>query len=641
MVIAGRWRRGCASAPRCNTGGVDSYLADLDRALRWAERATDAAATPDDRATYRTLEIHYLLAKATLSTIAANVPAPLMSALVRGGVWSFTTALTYARAIADPLGRARALTALARLPAPTDVDRPLLLTQASVAAAAVGDTMDRAWAFAALIPCAPTDHRPALFDKAMAAADRLHRTAQAWLLSRLAHHVPDLVRERLLALARSERVDTIELSALSQALPPVPDLRDPLRTQVTGLRDPRRRLCLLIILANGASEQERAALLTEASALAATLDRSPNATEPGRLVSSLLRTGDSELGPTAVRALLAGLPDAERRPALDALLVALHAGKAAHAETTRLALPYLPDEARPPLVAQVLGDDPTLTNLQALAPWLPAPLLTRAVTMACAETTTAFRTHALTDLAPHLPADLLRHALGLVVELDTPTQRAYALVRLAPRLQENELLAVLRVIEAVVDPDDRALLLSNLTEHLPLAMLQQVFDALPDEANPVSWVAALIALAARLSGADRDRLTAAALDAARHVQLRQPELHGLLDDVTDPRSIWAVMALQSSLDSRRPGEDRMGLADVLHLVPRTAVDRAIPIARAMEGMCERSHALATLVLCAPESSRAALLLDALRAACADHFHLDGLNGLNGVFCRIDERLAAR
>jgi transcriptional regulator with XRE-family HTH domain len=269
-------------------GSIEAYLADIDRARRCAERGTDSASTPEGLATHRALEMLYHVVKATLTTIAAKVPASLMSALVRRGVWSIDTALTYAHTITDPLARTRALAALARLPAHPDVDRQLLLTQTEVAAAAVPDDEERAWAFAALIPVSPSADRPDLFEKTMAAADEADQETHVWTLSRLARHIPDLVRDRLLAIARSERVNTDTLLALAQAIRWVPELRPPVDAQIGQLPWPSWRLCYLITRLPGTTEPERTTLLTEIRAAAAELDPTIAATGSSTESSDLL-----------------------------------------------------------------------------------------------------------------------------------------------------------------------------------------------------------------------------------------------------------------------------------------------------------------------------------------------------------------
>lgn len=343
--------------------------------------------------------------------------------------------------------------------------------------------------------------------------------------------------------------------------------------------------------------------------------------------------GDPHLRREAVQVLLAQLPDGDRPAALDLLITTLRARNYADASLAGLALSYIPAEGHPAVLAQLLGDDPDMSGLCTLAPYLPEPLLTRAVESACADMSTESRARAFEDLAPHLSSELLRHALDLVLELDTPTQRADALVRLAPRLPETELLAVLAEVGDVDEPDNRALLLPVLAEHLPTKAMSTALELLPDDANPIYRAATLIVVADRLSGAERDSLTTRALAAAKEVPFGLPELHDLLDGVTEVHRIWPVMALQAALDSGRRGRDPLGLAGLAHRVPRSSVDRAVPIARAIEDSCQRAHALATLVLCTSGSLQTTLLVEALHAACAEHHHPDG------TFCLIEKRLA--
>lgn len=625
-------------------GFAHHYLADVDRAWRCAQRTTDHATEVEELAASRALEMHYALVTSSVVGIAANVPTPLLSAMVQRGVWSFATAWAYCGMVANPLGRARALAALARLPAPPGIDRALLLTHASVAAAAVEKGTDRAWIFAALIPCVPADDRPALFEAAMAATGGRPQSP-VWLLARLARHVPDLVRPSLLADAHSKPALATDISALVLASRWLPELRAPLRARIAELHHPHWQMCLLLSMLIGASEPERSGLLADAQTLAAELNASVDgagaaartaetANKLTDLLAALLSDrGDDELRIDALRALLAELPEDDQQAVINTVVATVRRrGPTVDAALARLALSHLSDSDRPALINEVIGNDTDVNALCTLAPFLPHHHLDHAVDLACGLTSETLRGRALDKLAPHLPVDLLRRALQTVLELDTPAQRAKALVRLAPHLTAPGRQRVLAVASEVDDSDTRVDLLTDLAACLPPASVPAIVDVVPPDASPLARVTIFSQLAARTVSPLREKITTQLLDAARAVSLHSSELRSLLEGLTDPRRIGAVFVLQQSLDSPRHAVDDTTLVALAPVLPAGTVDRAAHIVRAMSSACQRSHGFTTLTFCTQGPPRAALLSDAVQAACADHDHDDA------TFCHVESRL---
>ncbi|WP_071049939.1 NB-ARC domain-containing protein [Pseudofrankia sp. BMG5.36] len=512
-------------------GWSHHYLADIDRAWRCARRATDRATEPEELASSRALEMHYALVTSSVVGIAVNVPTPLLSALVQRGVWSFATAWAYCGMVADPLARARALAALARLPAPPGIDRALLFTHASVAAAAVNEATDRAWAFSALIPCVPAEDRPTLFEAAMAATGG-RRRSPVWLLARLARHVPYLVRHELLTVARSEDALATDISALVLASRWLPELRSPLRARIAELRNPHWRMCLLLSMLSGASGPERSLLLADAQSLAVELNASVDKTGAavratgaadgltGLLDALLSDRGDNELRLDALRTLLAELPKDDQPDVIDTVVTAVRRrGPAVNTALARLALSLLPAADRPALTHEIIGEDTDVNALCTLAPFLPHRHLARAVDLACRLTSKTRRGRALDQLAPHLPVDLLRHALQAVLDLDTPAQRAEALVRLAPHLTAPGRQQAFAAASEVDDPDTRVDILADLVTCLPSASLSAIADAVPPGTSPLAQVTIFSALTVRARGPLQENITTQLLDAARAVPL--------------------------------------------------------------------------------------------------------------------------
>ncbi|MET7397757.1 NB-ARC domain-containing protein [Dactylosporangium sp. NPDC005572] len=545
-------------------GWTDHYVATLDRARRGAVG--------------RPLELRYALMQASLVSFAGCVPAPLVAALVRVGIWSFAQAWTYAGMITGPRDRTRVLAAVARLTEPGSDERRRFVAGAADAAPEVSDEADRAWVYASLVPLAADAAGMATLALNAAADDTKHAL---WILARLAGHVPDLVRDRLLAELDREDWLTVDLHPVAVAARHLPELRAPLRARIREVSQADSRLYL--------------------EALA-----DP---DPDRFDAVLAGRGAGSLRTAAVAVLLAARPTAERVAAVAAVDDAGLAG---------VALPYLDDSARDALFARCAG-----RKLDELAPYLPHRLLAAEVDRACALTPGSRQADVLDRLAPHLPPDLVRHALESLVRLDTPEQRAAALVRLAPLLPEARHHHVVAALRAVTRPDVRAGLIVSLVRHVPAALRAELCDLVPPDAEPLRRVMALSSLATHASGARRRDLTRAAAEAHRQVDLGHPELRRLTDGIdTDPLALWSAVLLQLRLDDWRGPSSRGDLAALAAHVPAATVETAVRLAHEIDDGCRRSHAFAALVLCTSGPAAATLLRHAVEAACGPHGHGD-------------------
>src|SRR5690348_14047954 len=109
------------------TGNVASYRQQVVRRIR------DAAAGAD-------LTLRWSTVSASVNSLAANLPAPLLNALVGANVWPAAQALGYARQIPGHAQRMRALVAL--LPSAPEDERENVLQEAVTAASHADDRMD-------------------------------------------------------------------------------------------------------------------------------------------------------------------------------------------------------------------------------------------------------------------------------------------------------------------------------------------------------------------------------------------------------------------------------------------------------------------------------------------------------------------
>ncbi|WP_239335607.1 toll/interleukin-1 receptor domain-containing protein, partial [Frankia sp. CiP3] len=131
-------------------GSTGDYLADVRAA--WQDARTRHPAD-DPRGLGR--QVGYALLFGSITSLAANIPPPLLVRLVEAGLWPPARALAYAQAIPDPAGRAEAVAGLASH-LPPDQRGPVL-AQALSAAITIDWPEARVRALVRLAPHLPPD----------------------------------------------------------------------------------------------------------------------------------------------------------------------------------------------------------------------------------------------------------------------------------------------------------------------------------------------------------------------------------------------------------------------------------------------------------------------------------------------------
>lgn len=126
-------------------------------------------------------QVRYALLQASINSLAGNIPAELLVALVRAGIWSGEVALAYARQVPDAGQRAEALTQLGALLQEQGKQEQgkEVLAEALAAARAIGAEGARARALAGLAQLPPAALHPLWCEtlRALAARPRKHLLA--------------------------------------------------------------------------------------------------------------------------------------------------------------------------------------------------------------------------------------------------------------------------------------------------------------------------------------------------------------------------------------------------------------------------------------------------------------------------------
>jgi ribosomal protein L17 len=564
-------------AARESAGETGNYPADVARAWQVAERRYDPR---DIAGTGVSIgrQCRYALITASLNTVAGNIPAELLVALVQYNLWSLEQGLATVRQRPEPEGQARALAALAHL-LPNS-----LLPEALAVGRSVPERCWRALALAALLGQLPESERNQIVPEVVTAVkdiDRAEERMEAMAL--LLPHLPPSQQEA----ARQEALAAIQAFS---------DDRDQRQTLVwlgpSLLASERRQtqqatLSLMLALPHNHVKAEVLALLaphlaraTDGSAL---LSRARGAVE-----TMPVNQFDLPAKAEALAALMPHLPAAEP----ERLLADAHAT----ASSTGLIL------SLPPLLSYLAQTK----QMPALIPdWLAAARTAKK---------RRDKAEALTDLLPYLSSPqkerVLREALALAcrVTVHDYAARRQALAALAPHLaQAEEAQALLRraisAANKIKHDYDRVAALSQLVPHLPPPdrnrLLQDILSAVREvDKHKEQWVATLTSLAPRLPDPERGRVLSTALamigkidDEGSRAMVRA-KLAAYLPDTKLEEAIMAVTTLRESFDQRQAAQ-----ALVATLAERDQLEAAQAIVQKVEDEEIRDILLARL---APE-----------------------------------------
>ncbi|MEH1857970.1 MAG: NB-ARC domain-containing protein [Nostoc sp.] len=589
------------------TGG---YITDISRAWKLAEANWTESTL--------SLQCRYALISASMNSLAANLPANLLVALVKNKMWTPEQGLAYAlqqpesqkvysltklvnyltpnlqelalqkalaaaRAIQDESNRAYALSALA--------DKlPDILLEALAAARAIQDESNRAYALSALAEKLP----PELLPKALAAA-RAIQYSHAKALSALAQKLPYILPEAL-AAARAIQDEFFRVEALSALAQKLPELLPEALAAARAIQDEFFRAKALSALA-----QKLPDILPEALAAARA-------------------TQDDFYRAKALSALAQKLPDILPEALAAARVIQYFHAKALSALAQKL--PYILPEALAAARA-IQHEFFRVEALSALADKLPE-LLPEALAAARAIQDEHLRANALSALAQKLP-DILPEALAATRAIQHEFSRADPLSALADKLPDilPEALAAAR---ATQDEHLRANALSTLAEKLPPELLPEALAAARAIQSESHRAKALSALADKLPD-----ILPEALAAARAIQ----------DEYFSANALSALAQklpniLPEALAAARAIQDEYYRANALSALDKKLPDilpEALAAARAIQDKSNRAEALSALAQKLPD-----ILPEALAAVRATHHEPLRANALSALAQKLPDIL---
>lgn len=199
-------------------GNYAGFLNDVERAWKAAEHENEDAIAKGEVAPRIGDEVRCALVRASINSLAANMPVELIVQLVKHQKWTFQQGLFYARQIPDNDRRAAALVRLVtELKIPEDL-QDQILDEVLASASGIQSSWDRA---ELLVPLAPL-----LPDRLLALVPELDPRKKVNLLIALLPHFSEQARDLLLEKALAEveipsRTSNDRVRVLSSLLPHV------------------------------------------------------------------------------------------------------------------------------------------------------------------------------------------------------------------------------------------------------------------------------------------------------------------------------------------------------------------------------------------------------------------------------------
>jgi hypothetical protein len=521
-------------------GETSNYLNDVARAWRLAEGVSVSEIKQGKTAASIGLEVRYALIATSVNSLAKNLLPPLLTELVKKGVWSVDQGLAYARQIPERQQRIEALTEL--VPYLLEPYKGKLLEQLQEEKALAVELKKRqvqkqrelqphVWELSialesalskqqkleaverALTPEQEIQNESDKDSKLRALAPLLAKYGdpekakavvqeiedEYWRIKtwvKLMPYLPTSQKneelEKALAVARGIKNEYWLVKALIELMPLLPvgkrsgDLKKA-RAATRNIQIPSSRAEALAKLVPYLLEPERERALSEALAIVPKIWNESWQVEVDAdtefLIPDYLKSYDSSQWDNArsqVRVLVELAPHLRGQRLQKALKIAQGIKEEYSRSDALAALALRLAELGYPAeaLAAVQGVE-TERALASLAPYLSAPLLKEALAQARLIGDQEEQARAWVSLSPHLPEPLLRKVITAALTIRYELRRGDHLVKLASRLAElGESEDALTLVGMIEEEYCRTYALQRVSPHLSEACLEKVVSSL-------------------------------------------------------------------------------------------------------------------------------------------------------------------
>jgi len=434
-----------------NIGETDSYLADVARCWRLAEReSTDriAAAQP---ITTMALEVRYALINSSVSNLAGNIPPALLAKAVQRCLIKTSQGLTYARQTPDPRRRSLSLAALAMEMEPSL--RELVLDEALTMVQSIADQSERVQTLGSL---ASKLNEKQLKRAAVVASAILFPKDRCQALTTIGAHLSGPLKQQVLEQAwdvveeLNDEHDKAEgLTALARQFP------EPRRTTTY-----ERALNLLVQAEPNYRQAEAIEKFIQLGPISL-LDRAR---------SLALKIEIEESRTTALSPLSARLASQSDEDGAMRLIQSISSEK--YGQQRAIAI-------------------------RDSAPYLSRVAVRRAAKMATEIPAEQYRSTAIAGITPYLPDDLLSKVLAQAKSMREAGPRARVLTALALRVGGTKQEEILTLATEALRSNlsyDQGDVLTDLAPQLPNSLLNLLFETarnINDRAQQIQTVACL------------------------------------------------------------------------------------------------------------------------------------------------------
>jgi NB-ARC domain/Caspase domain len=614
-------------------GQTAIFVSDLARAWRLVEERHKEDLSMSQSIS---LQIRYALIFSSLNSLATNIPAKLMAALVEKKVWTPAQGAAYAQQAQTADQRAEIICALAPFS-----PQSLLLEMLKLAQW-IQDASKRASALTGLVPYLPQIASEALDT----VREIINESNRAFALVGLVPYLPEnlmsealeIVREikdepkrvyalngvwRLEGLVVDECMRTSEFTGLMSYLPK--KLMFKALEVVREIKDEPKRASAFAGLVPYFSEPALALeavreIKDESERASALAGLAPHLPQIASEALDTVREITNEFYRASALAKLAPhLPENLMSKTLEIVREIKDESDRASALTGLV--PYLPQIASEALdtVREIINESDRVSALAGLTPHLPENLMSKALEIVREIQDASKRASALVGLVPHLP-QIASEALDTVREITNEFYRAPALAKLAPHLPENLMSKTLEMVREIKDESDRASALTGLVPYLP-QIASEALDTVREIINKSDRVSALAGLIPHLP----ENLMSKALEIVREIKDESKrasvlsELAPHLSKNLMPKALRLVREIKD--ESKRTSV----LTELATHLPKNLMSEALEVVREINDEYCQANTLRGLVQYFPEI--ALDVLDIARSIKDESARINALSGL--------------
>jgi F0F1-type ATP synthase delta subunit len=605
-LVSDGWHQAWVALEGSHTG----FLNDIGKAWRAAERDDEEAIAGGSVAPYVGSEVRCALCQASINSLAINIPPPLLTALVKHGVWTPVQGLAYARQVPDSKQRVAALAALI----PPLLETRSLLERILETALVIDDDEDRVQLLKELAPYLPKQQGDEVLQRALDSTPSISYEGSRALAPYLSEQQKDELVQGMLRRALNSDLE-FRIDALSEVLPFLSEQQREAEVQgafklTSKLKLELSRAQALVDLAPylGRSLHQNAlkkALAIKdpryrARALAGLAPYLPEQSKSRVVQETLKATGEMEYKGDGAEALVDLAPHLPESLKAEVVQEALKMASMIEDDTDRAGvlstlIPYLPEQRKREVVQKTLEMTQTISEvsradvLKVLAPHLSEHLLQEALKAVQTISSSISRSEALGVLAPYLSKPLLQDALKIALAIRDEEDIVMTLTKLVAYLPEPQKSEVgqgaLGVARMAADEGTRTRLLVYLFPHLPEPLLREALKTIRvvNDKRRRAW--ALAKLSSHLTGPLKSEVVQEALEGT----------HAVKDGRSDEDwQVWTLSALAPHLSK--------------HLL-----EEAWKIALAMGDEQNKARLLAMLAPYFPQELRNEIVQQALEA----------------------------